>query len=514
MNPKKILLVDDTQENLMLLSDILRKNGYKVSTAISGNAALRYLNKNTPDIILLDIKMPEMDGFELCRQIKKIDEINQVPIIFISALNEMLDKVTAFQVGGVDYIPKPFQIEEVLARVNTHISIKDMQNELQSAYHNIEIKVQERTTELKEANAELNETNHKLLQEIENRKKIEKELEKLKNQLEDEVFYLQDEIRMTLDFDEIIGNCKAVKQMLELVQQVAPMETAVLILGETGTGKELIARAIHQNSQRKDRPLVKVNCAALPSNLIESELFGHEKGAFTGATSRKSGRFELANHGTIFLDEVGDMPLDLQAKLLRILQEGEFERLGGTSTIKIDVRVLAATNRDLDKLRAEGKFRDDLFFRLNVFPITSPSLREREGDLPVLARHFIDKYNLKAGKNIQKIAQKDIETLENYAWPGNIRELENIIERAVILSNKDKLLLGDWFAQSIRSTENNTSQSMDEMQKKYIVKVLKQTKGRIRGSSGAAKILDMKPTTLESRMKKLSIKIKKSSEIS
>ena len=506
---KTILLIDDTPRNLKMLSELLTQEGFKVSTALNGVIALKYLNSHQPDIILLDIKMPEMDGFEVCRRIRADERIRHIPIIFISALDDVEDKITAFQAGGVDYITKPIQVEEVLARVNTHMAIQTMQRQLTEAYTQVEAKVQERTIELKSANIELS-------REIKQRQKTEAELEnslneikELKDRLKEENVYLQEEINTTYNFSEIIGKNKKFKKTLALIEQVAPSQTTILILGETGTGKELIARAIHNLSDRIDRPLVKVNCAALPANLIESELFGHEKGAFTGASTRKIGRFELADNGTIFLDEIGDLPLDLQAKLLRVLQEGEFERLGGTKSLQVNVRVLAATNRNLDELRSQGEFRDDLFYRLNVFPIESPPLRERKDDIPMLVKHFVEKFNKKTGKSIEKSPQTVLDTLQGYDWPGNIRELENVIERAIVLSQGDQLQLGDWFVKTSSPRIKASIPTLDEMQKDHIIYTLGITKGKIRGDGGAADILGLKPTTLEFRMKKLGIKVDK-----
>ena len=286
---------------------------------------------------------------------------------------------------------------------------------------------------------------------------------------------------------------------------MAPTDANVLIMGETGTGKELIARAVHNLSLRKDKALVKVNCAALPSGLIESELFGHEKGAFTGALSRKIGRFELANHGTIFLDEIGDLPLELQAKLLRVLQEGEFERLGSSDTTKVNVRVIAATNRELDKAVEEGTFREDLFYRLNVFPVRMPSLRERKEDIPLLVRYFVKKHGAKLGKKIETVPRKVLASLEAYSWPGNIRELENSIERAMITSEGPTLNFGEWLPNPNRILPKSRALSLEELEREHIVSVLELTGWRVSGERGAAKILNIKPTTLESRMKKLKI---------
>ncbi len=332
------------------------------------------------------------------------------------------------------------------------------------------------------------------------------EVERLKNRLEAENIYLQEEIKIDHNFENIISRGDALKKVLRKVEQVASTDATVLILGETGTGKELLAREINSISIRRNRPLVKVNCAALPANLIESELFGHEKGAFTGALARKIGRFELADGGTIFLDEIGDLPLELQAKLLRVLQEGEIERLGNPNTIKVDVRVIAATNRDLDKAIENGDFREDLYYRLNVFPITSPPLRERKEDVPVLVNHFVAKYCTKIGRKIESIPQKVMDMLQAYRWPGNVRELENVIERAVIVSSGKQLELGDWLPKSTGSSGASQTPTLEELEKEHILDMLELTGWRVSGEKGAAKILGMKPTTLEARMKKLGIR--------
>ncbi|MBT8380054.1 MAG: sigma 54-interacting transcriptional regulator [Ignavibacteria bacterium] len=331
------------------------------------------------------------------------------------------------------------------------------------------------------------------------------EVEVLKNRLHDENIYLQSEIKVEHNFENIISTSDKFNKVLGSVEQVASTDSTVLILGETGTGKELLARAIHSIGKRSNRPLVKVNCATLPENLIESELFGHEKGAFTGATSRKIGRFELAAAGTIFLDEIGELPLGLQTKLLRVLQEGEFERLGDPKTIQVDVRVIAATNRELEKEIKAGNFREDLFYRLNVFPIEIPPLRERKEDIPLLVKHFLKKYNAKAGKTVEIISKDTMEKLLSYPWPGNVRELENIIERAVITSTGNKIILGDWLSQADLLQSKLKILPLEEMEKNYIIEVLETTQWKVSGEKGAAKVLDINPQTLVSRMKKLGI---------
>ena len=353
-----------------------------------------------------------------------------------------------------------------------------------------------------------------IARDITERKRKEKELEEanqivaeLSSHLQEENLTLREEVFSNYNFNNIITCSKSYRKVLNQVAQVADTGATVLITGETGTGKELLARAIYSLSDREAGPFVKVNCAALPSNLIESELFGHEKGAFTGAIQQRKGRFEIANRGTIFLDEIGEMPLSLQPKLLRVLQEGEFERVGGTKTIKVDVRVIAATNRQLEKMVEKGKFREDLYYRLNVFPIYNIPLRSRPEDIPVLVRHFANKYCKQSRKTIEKIAQADIEQLLQYNFPGNVRELENLIERAVILTKGNKLNIKDSFVPSNRNNKphNKDFLSFESMQREHIVKALEQTKWRITGPKGAARLLGLKDRTLMSKMRKLGI---------
>lgn len=331
-------------------------------------------------------------------------------------------------------------------------------------------------------------------------------MEQEKARLEAANVYLQEEIKGSHNFEELIGASTSLRKVLKGVERVAPTDSTVLITGETGTGKELIARAIHNLSPRKGKPLVKVNCAAIPAGLIESELFGHEKGAFTGALTRKMGRFEVADKGTIFLDEIGELPLDLQSKLLRVLQEGEFERVGGTQTFKVNVRVIAATNRNLDHLSKSGHYRPDLYYRLNVFPVHLPPLREREGDIPLLVQYFVRKHAMNFGKKIDRISERMMSAMQRYQWPGNIRELEHVIERAVILSEGSELETIDWLTPaSGKASGNGKALTLEAMERQHIVDVLEQTNWRVSGDKGAAKILGLNATTLEARMKKLGI---------
>ncbi len=331
------------------------------------------------------------------------------------------------------------------------------------------------------------------------------EIATLKARLEEENVYLQEEVRTEAAFGDVVGQSPLILDVLASVRKVAKTDSTVLVTGETGTGKELIVRAIHGLSRRKDKLLVKVNCAALPAGVIESELFGHERGAFTGALTRKVGRFELANRGTLFLDEVGDLPLELQAKLLRVLQDGEFERVGGTQTLKVDVRLIAATNRDLERAVSEERFRADLYYRLNVFPIVIPPLRERPQDTPRLARHFAMLYASKMGKHVGPLGADVLNRLAAYAWPGNVRELQNVIERAVILSPKGRFELGDFAAAPAEGSPQQQARRLEAVERQHIVAVLEETGWRVSGERGAARILGLKRTTLEARMKKLGI---------
>jgi PAS domain S-box-containing protein len=330
--------------------------------------------------------------------------------------------------------------------------------------------------------------------------------EQEKVRLQEQNLYLQEEIKGIHNFEEIIGQSPALTAVLHNVRRVAATDSTVLIMGETGTGKELIARAIHSNSRRKDKPLIKINCAALPAGLVESELFGHEKGAFTGAIARRVGRFELAQGGTIFLDEVGELPADAQAKLLRVLQEREFERIGGSGSIRVDVRVLAATNRDLLKAVREKAFREDLYYRLSVFPVQLPPLRDRKEDIPALVLFLVNKFATRIGKRIDNVDKETMGRLLSYSWPGNVRELENVVERGVILTNASALQVDpDMLAPGQPLAEALPECTMQFVERDHIMNVLKQTHGVIDGPRGAAKILDLHPNTLRSRMKKLGI---------
>ncbi len=467
--PDTLLLVDDTPTNIGVLFEYLTQKGFKVLVAQDGESALEQLQFSRPDLILLDVLMPGIDGFETCRRLKAQAATKDIPVIFMTALAETVDKVRGFEVGAVDYITKPIQHEELLARVTAHLTIRKLQESL----------IQQ---------------NEALQREIAERERLHGE----KN-------YLQEEIKTHYNFEEMVGVSPAMEKVFENVARVAGTDTTVLITGETGTGKELVARAIHNLSPRKSSALIKVNCAALPSGLIESELFGHEKGAFTGATAKKKGRFELADAGTIFLDEVGELSFETQVKLLRVLQEQEFETVGGTKTLKVNVRVIAATNRELQEEVKKGAFRADLFFRLNIFPVHLPALRERSEDLPLLADYFMKKFAGKTGKRVNAISPAALDLLKHYHWAGNVRELTNVIERAVILCDESVLQPKHLNLTTAASISDEEVWNMEEVERQHILKALKRTRGQVGGANGAANLLGVNRTTLIARMKKLGI---------
>lgn len=497
-----ILVVDDTRANIGFLLETLSQAGYRVRVAPDGETALEQIQYSLPDLVLLDVMMPGIDGFETCRRIRKQPQLAQLPVIFMTALSDTQDKVRAFAAGADDYVTKPFQSEEVLARVHTHLARRTLEGKLEQANRELESRVVARTAELTAALSEV---------------------ERLKSRLQQENRYLKQEIAEASNLGEIIGSSPALRAALRQVAVVAPTDTTVLIHGETGTGKELIARALHEGSPRRERPMIKLNCSAISAGLVESELFGHVKGAFTGATDRRSGRFELADGATIFLDEVSELPLDTQAKLLRVLQEREFEPVGSSKTVKVDVRVIAATNRDLAADSSSGRFRADLFYRLNVFPIEVPPLRDRGEDIEMLAEHFMQRMARKLGKPLTGIEPETLRSLKSHSWPGNIRDLQNTIERAALLTT-GTLLRIDWDLDVRPGTVGATNgsaprapsetlermaaaqpQSMQAMERNHIIATLKRTRGVIEGPKGAARLLNMNASTTRFRMKKLGI---------
>jgi PAS domain S-box-containing protein len=807
----RLLVVDDDPGARQALYALLSREGYETRCAPDGKTALMFAEADPPELILLDVRLPDLDGFEVCRRMKESKKTDRIPVVFLSDLDNLGDKIKGFESGGVDYITKPFQASEVLARVETHLALHRLRTQAEAQSIVLDAMVQERTRELTDLTESLvreivqrekaeealeerlrfehllseisarfvNVTNDRLDEEIENglsmileflqvdrcgllrglpekhawivthavyseyvppvpkgvelprsinpwaydrlmkereivsfsnieevpaeaeadrktwfewgirsnlvipiltgetvdhliainsvkqervwpaefvyrlrllgeiivtalqrrnaeqalreseerldlaarsaeagawvmnvdtgsvwvtdklrelfqfspdeelnfesfmdrihpddrdhvresvsqsmeawallhveyrivhpdgsirwivargrsypggeglpkrlmgvsndvtqRKKMEtrlqqqlEEIERLKLQLEKENINLREELSQGLGFEKIVGSSDALNYVLFRVGQVAPTDATVLILGETGTGKGMVASAIHGLSSRKARPMITVNCAALPANLIESELFGREKGAFTGAHVRQAGRFEVADKGTIFLDEIGELPLELQSKLLRVLQDGEFERLGSAKTIKVDTRVVASTSRDLKEEVRAGRFREDLFYRLNVFPVSIPPLRKRADDIPQLVRFFTDKYSRIIGRQIETVPKAAMKALEEYPWPGNVRELEHVIERAVITTTGPVLQIADRLEPLRDSDETDTSlKDLAAMEREHILRVLRETGWKIEGTKGAASILNLHPSTLRFRIKKLGIK--------
>ena len=497
-----ILVVDDTPSNIGFLLETLSQAGYSVRVAQDGASALEQAQYAPPYLVLLDAMMPGMDGFETCRRLREIHALQQIPVIFMTALCTAEDKVRAFAAGANDYVTKPFQHEEVLARVQNQITRRQLEHKLEQANLELETRVAARTAELRAALTEV---------------------ESLQSRLQLENRYLKEEIAETVHPGGIIGTSSMLAAALKKVALVAPTDSTVLIHGETGTGKELIARMLHEHSPRRERPLVKLNCSAMSAGLVESELFGHLKGAFTGASERRIGRFELADGGTLFLDEVSELPLDTQAKLLRVLQEREFEPVGSSKPMRVDVRLIAATNRDLAISARDGRFRPDLYYRLNVFPIDLPPLRARHEDIGVLAEHFMQRMGRKLGKPLRRIAPDTLERLRAHDWPGNIRDLQNTIERAAILASSDVLTV-DWElgpppsaagADLVPSNGATTAGApatpdpqllpLEAMERSHIIAILRRTHGVVDGPKGAARLLALKPSTTRFRMKKLGI---------
>jgi DNA-binding NtrC family response regulator len=458
MAPKGLIhIIDDEPVIHEVLGDLLTLEGYAVERSFAGEEALNKHSSQTYDLILLDLLMPGMNGIDVLKKLKKIDPHSI--IIIITAYASVESAISAMKIGAFDYIQKPFKHEELLLTI-------------------------ERALE------------HKTLQ--------------------DENIRLKDELKRKFSFENIIGKSELMRNVFELIKVSAPTRSTILLQGDSGTGKELVARAIHLNSDRTNAPFIVVNSGSLPPDLLETHLFGHVKGAFTGAVSDKKGLFEAADKGTIFFDEISSLNLETQAKLLRVMQDREFMRLGGTSTIKVNVRVIAATNSDLEELIQEKKFRQDLFFRLNVIKIELPPLRDRKEDIPLLVKHFLEIYSGENNKEISGVTEDVLEVLEGYEWPGNIRELENIIERAVVLT-KTKLITRENLPHFIYASQgkeetalspNSNSRTLKEqtqqLQKKWILEALRKTSGV---QKDAAQLLGVKPTTLNEMIKRLSIDV-------
>jgi DNA-binding NtrC family response regulator len=501
-----ILIVDDQETNVTLLEQMLREAGYtSIASTMNPQEVCEMHQKNRYDLILLDLQMPVMDGFQVMERLKTDSTDSFLPVLVITAQPD--HKLRALQGGAKDFVSKPFDLAEVKMRIRNMLEVQLLYKKLECHNSLLEQTVLERT-------GELQKTNMQLTQEISERKKAEgslqstyAEIKVLKDRLLAENIYLQQEVDQQYNFGEIVGQSKILSCVFSQVEQVAPMNATVLLLGETGTGKGVVARAIHSSSSRKNRPLITVNCTTLPATLVESELFGRERGAFTGSDARQIGRFELADGGTIFLDEIGEMPMELQCKLLRVIQDGEFERLGSPRTIKTDVRIIAATNRNLAEEVKNGKFREDLYYRLNVFPITMPPLRQRREDIPLLVNHFVNKFNHKIGKKIETVTKDTLNILQEYHWPGNVRELESVIERAVIVSKGSALQVLDRF-DTFRKPEEDSGQetkALADLEHDHVLQVLQKVGWRIEGKNGAAVLLGLNASTLRARMRKYGI---------
>lgn len=454
-----VFVVDDDASVRDSLEDLIGSAGLDAQTFASAQEFLSSPRPHVPSCLVLDVKLPGLSGLDLQQELAKTGA--QIPIIFITGHGDIPMSVRAMKAGAIEFLTKPFRDDDLLNAVEQAINRS-------------------------------------------------RQIEQLRNKPAEEKKSSEDALRSEISFSEIVGQSAVLRSVLQEVETVAPTDSTAIIYGETGTGKELIARAIHNLSLRRSNAFVKLNCAAIPTGLLESELFGHEKGAFTGAIAQRIGRFELANRGTVFLDEIGDIPLELQPKLLRVLQEREFERLGSTRTLHTDARLIAATNANLVERVREKRFRSDLYYRLNVFPLTIPPLRERREDIPLLARHFVEKYARRMNKRIETIPAEAMNAMSEYHWPGNVRELENFVERSVILSDDSMLQppLAELAQQRVSSSSKISEEvptKLREVEREHILRTLKDTKWIIGGPSGAAARLGMKRTTLGSLVKRLGI---------
>jgi DNA-binding NtrC family response regulator/signal transduction histidine kinase len=501
-----IVVVDDNADMRQYLKHLLGGR-YEVLAVADGVQALETARRLRPVLVLADVMMPQLDGFGLLRAIREDPATASMPVILLSARAGEESRVEGLQAGADDYLVKPFTARELLARVEAHLKMAALRRETAEREEHLRMEAELERQRLHASQERLDETS-RLYRELQER---EAEIRALKDRLYRENLALRDEVDRASMFEEVVGSSAPLKVVVSQIAKVAPTDSTVLIVGETGTGKELLARAVHKRSQRSGRAFVSVNCAALAPTLISSELFGHEKGAFTGATQRRLGRFELADGGTIFLDEVGELLPDTQVALLRVLQEREIERVGGGQPIPVDVRVIAATNRDLEAAAASGAFRRDLFYRLNVFPIRVPPLRERRDDILMLVEYFVQRYAGRAGKAIRSIDPKTLDLLQAYSWPGNIRELQNVIERSVILSSSDVFAVDEvWLSKEAahavsRPAASAPSPREPRSEREIIEAALAESRGRVSGPSGAAAKLRVPPSTLEHRIKALNI---------
>ena len=449
-----VLVIDDDASIRDSLSNLIRSMGLKVQTFASAQEFLTSQRPDAPSCLVLDVQLPGLSGLDLQQELAKVGV--QIPIIFITGHGDIPMTVRAMKAGAIEFLTKPFHDEDLL-------------NAVEQAIHR------------------------------------GRQIEQLKHTPATVTPDAEHELRSKTSFSEIVGQSAALRHVFKDVEIVAPTDSTVLIYGETGTGKELIARAIHNLSRRSSAPFVKINCAAIPTGLLESELFGHEKGAFTGAIAQRVGRFELADGGTLFLDEIGDLPLELQAKLLRVLQDQEFERLGSAKTVRVDVRLVTATNCNLVEMVKAKQFRSDLYYRLNVFPLPMPSLRERREDIPLLVSHFVQKFAPRMGKSIESIPDDTLAALLEYDWPGNVRELQNLIERAVILSRGTALGIPLSELQLDQAPTNPSLATLEEAERQHILQALQRSRWVVGGPKGAAVKLGLKRTGLQSKMQQLGI---------
>ena len=502
-----IVVADDNADMRKYLRHLL-DGRFEVHTVSDGRQALETTRLLRPALLLADVMMPQLDGFSLLRAVREDSVLAGTPIILLSARAGEESRLEGLQAGADDYLVKPFTARELIARVEVHLKLAKLRRETAEREERLRMEAELERQRLHASEERLAETS-RLYRELQER---EAEIRALKDRLYRENLELRDEVDRASMFEEIVGSSEILMAVLSRVAKVAPTDSTVLISGETGTGKELIARAVHKRSHRSGCAFISVNCAALAPGLVSSELFGHEKGSFTGATQRRLGRFELADGGTIFLDEVGDLPPDTQVALLRVLQEREFERVGGAQPIPVDVRVIAATHRDLRTAIADGRFREDLYYRLNVFPIEMPRLRDRKDDILMLVEYFVERYAKKAGKDIRTIEKHTLERLRSYEWPGNIRELQNVIERSVILTAGDIFAVDDmWLSNDSsrvisRVTRSASSERELRSERDIIEAALATCRGRVSGPFGAAAKLQIPPSTLEHKIKALNIR--------
>lgn len=480
MEKIKILYIDDEPDNLLTFRLSLRP-WFKIVVTSDPFEGLKFAEDPEVSVLITDQRMPQIRGLELSRKVMQIRP--EIPIVILTAYDDSEVMRDAINLGGIfRYVLKPWSIEELKQTIfNAHEAF------LLRKENGLLVR-------------SLKQKNNKLQTALE-------DVARLKEALEEEKIMLKEDLTGMVQPGEIVGKSKALLKVLKEIDCVAKSDASVLLIGETGTGKELFARMLHKMSRRKDEVMVSINCATIPEPLVESELFGYEKGAFSGAMNLKHGKFEVANKGTLFLDEIGELPINLQTKLLRVLQEKEFERLGGNKIIKTDFRLVSATNRNIDEELKKSNFRRDLYYRINTIPIVLPPLRDRIEDIPLLVEFFVGRLNRQTGKEINSIPSRTLDKMMAYHWPGNVRELMNVVERAHVLSSGSKLIVGDNFKTIVEDgDDSNSLLSLSEMEKKYVLKVLRLTNWKVRGAQGAAELLGLNPNTLDSRMKKMGIK--------